>query len=78
MPAKDRRRDHERDWRGDGGTLSADDTILDLLNHPAFAGFGRLLLPWDGHTYDDSMRLRDVGSLLPYTATWTPAQWSAR
>ncbi len=46
--------------------LTADDTIRDLLNHPAFAGFGRLLLPWDDRTYDDGMRLRDVGSLLPY------------
>ena len=30
-----------------GKHLTADDTILDLLNHPAFAGFGPLLLPWD-------------------------------
>jgi hypothetical protein len=52
--------------RNKGERLTADDTILDLLNHPAFAGFGRLLLPWDDRTYDDSMRLRNVGSLLPY------------
>ena len=49
-----------------GEHLTADDTILDLLNHPAFAGFGRLLLPWDDRGYDNSMRLRNVGSLLPY------------
>jgi acetyl esterase/lipase len=46
--------------------LSADHTIRDLLAHPAFAGFGRLLLPWDGRAYDDAMRLRNIGSLLPY------------
>ena len=27
--------------------LRVDDTLGDLLKHPAFAGFGRLLLPWD-------------------------------
>ena len=49
-----------------GAHLTADDTILDLLNHPAFAGFARLLLPWDDRGYDNSMRLRNIGSLLPY------------
>ena len=49
-----------------GKHLTADDTLLDLLNHPAFAGFGPLLLPWDDRGYDNSLRLRNVGSLLPY------------
>jgi len=49
-----------------GEHLTADHTILDLLNHPAFAGFGRLLLPWDDRSYDNRIRLRNVGSLLPY------------
>jgi acetyl esterase/lipase len=46
--------------------LTADDTIQDLLSHPAFAGFGRLLLPWDDRPADSGTRLRDVGSLLRY------------
>jgi acetyl esterase/lipase len=46
--------------------LRTDDRIADLLNHPAFAGFARLILPWDGRNYDDTMRLRDIGTLLPY------------
>jgi acetyl esterase/lipase len=50
----------------EGEHLTAEDTIQDLLNHPAFAGFGRLLLPWDDRAYDNGMRLRDVASLLPY------------
>jgi len=33
---------------------------------PAFTGFARLLLPWDGLRYDEAMRLREIGSLLPY------------
>jgi acetyl esterase/lipase len=50
----------------EGEHLTAEDTIQDLLNHPAFAGFGRLLLPWDDRAYDNGMRLRDVASSLPY------------
>jgi acetyl esterase/lipase len=46
--------------------LNAADSLGDLLGHPAFAGFARLLLPWDDHRYDEDMRLSDVGSLLPY------------
>lgn len=46
--------------------LSVDDTIGDLLKHSAFAGFSRLILPWDDQRYDESMSLRDIGSLLPY------------
>src|SRR5436190_13856551 len=46
--------------------LTENDTVGDLLNHPAVAGFGRLLLPWDDRRYDPSLRLRDIGSLLPY------------
>jgi acetyl esterase/lipase len=46
--------------------LTPADTIADLLNHPAFAGFSRLLLPWDDRTYDGRTRLQSIGSLLPY------------
>lgn len=46
--------------------LTAESTIQDVLNHPAFAGFARLVLPWDDRNYDSSLRLRNIGSLLPY------------
>ena len=46
--------------------LRVDHTIGDLLAHPAFAGFARLLLPWDDRRADGSLRLRDIASLLPY------------
>jgi hypothetical protein len=46
--------------------LRVDDTVGKLLAHPAFAGFGRLLLPWDDRRVDTSMRLGEIGSLLPY------------
>ena len=46
--------------------LRVDDTIGDLLAHPAFAGFGRLVLPWDDRRPDTTVRLSAIGSLLPY------------
>ncbi len=49
-----------------GGPLGTNSRIADLLNHPAFAGFSRLLLPWDERSYDAQMRLRHIGELLPY------------
>jgi acetyl esterase/lipase len=53
--------------------LRVDDTVGDLLEHPAFAGFGRLLLPWDDRRYDATMPLREIGSLLPYHTHVDPA-----
>ncbi len=46
--------------------LSIDDSLRDLLRHPAFAGHARLLLPWDDRPHDEAMPLRQIGSLLPY------------
>jgi acetyl esterase/lipase len=49
-----------------GPHLSARDRVSDVLTHPAFAGYARLLLPWDDRDYDLSMPLTGIGSLLPY------------
>jgi hypothetical protein len=46
--------------------LRVDDTIGDVLKHPAFAGFARLLLPWDSRRDDPTLSLRNIGTLLPY------------
>ena len=46
--------------------LDGRSTIGDLLCHPAFARFARLLLPWDDRAYDEQMPLSRIGSLLPY------------
>ena len=46
--------------------LRIEDTVGDVLQHPSFAGFGRLLLPWDDRPVDTSMRLTELASLLPY------------
>jgi acetyl esterase/lipase len=56
------------------GHLTIDASIRDMLSHAAFAGFGHLILPWDDrtYTYDGSMRLNDIGSLLPYHSHVNP------
>lgn len=46
--------------------LTVNDRISRAVGHPAFAGFGRLILPWDDRSYDETMRLREIGTLLPY------------
>lgn len=48
------------------GPLDSSSTIRDVLNHPALAGFGRLILPWDDRRYDEKMPLSEIGALLPY------------
>ena len=53
--------------------LRVSDSVGDLLEHPAFAGFARLLLPWDDRRYDTTMTLSNIGSLLPYHTHVDPA-----
>ena len=57
----------ESDVNGDrSGHLSPQSTLRDILDHPSFAGFSRLILPWDDRAYDEDMPLTRIGSLLPY------------
>jgi acetyl esterase/lipase len=49
-----------------GGHLGVESTIGDLLGHPAFVGFARLILPRDDRVYDEQMPLTRIGSLLPF------------
>jgi predicted esterase len=46
--------------------LSIDSTIGDVIAHPAFAGFGRLILLWDDRKPVGNMHLSEVSALLPY------------
>jgi len=42
------------------------DTVRDIVNHPAFKGFSRLILPRDDNTYYYDTQLSNVRSLMPY------------
>ncbi len=60
-------RTRESDVSGDrGGHLSTRSRIRDILEHPSFAGFSRLILPWDDRAYDEDTQLTRIGSLFPY------------
>ena len=46
--------------------ITTDDSVRLMVNHPAFKGFGRYLLPRDNATSDYDRPLNQVGSLMPY------------
>lgn len=46
--------------------LTINNTVGDIVNHPAFKGFGELLLPRDNNTGYYNTQLRNVSSLMPY------------
>lgn len=51
---------------GVAGHLTVQSTVKDILGHPSFAGFSRLILPWDDRPYDENLPLTRIASLLPY------------
>lgn len=59
--------------RRDYTHLEVHHRIQDVLQHPAFAGHARLLLPWDDRAYDEQMPLGRIGALLPYHSHVEPA-----
>lgn len=52
--------------------LKTESRLADLLKHPAFDGYARLLLPWDDRAYDEKMRIGNIESLLPYHSNVDP------
>jgi acetyl esterase/lipase len=56
----------------DDGQLTVEDTIGDLLDHPALAGFGARTLPWANRDYDRDIGLRQIAGLLPYHSAVNP------
>ena len=48
------------------GHLTTSHSVRDIASHPAFQGFGELVLPWEDNSRYYDTRLADVGSLMPY------------
>lgn len=46
--------------------LTTSNFIRDIVNHPAFEGFGELLLPRDNNSQYYNTQLSNAGSLMPY------------
>jgi acetyl esterase/lipase len=55
----------EKNMNG-GVHLTTNNTVLDIVNHPAFAGFGERLLPRDNNASYYTTRLDNIGRLMPY------------
>jgi len=52
--------------------LTLDNKVGDIVNHPAFKGFGELLLPLEDNSPYYNTSLKDVGSLMPYHSNVRP------
>lgn len=46
--------------------VNQDTFVVDVVNHPAFAGFGHFLFPTEYRLPDGAMKLENISSLLPY------------
>jgi len=46
--------------------ITINDTVRHVVNHPAFKGFSRLILPVDNNTYYEDTPLTNVRSLMPF------------
>ncbi|MGL5514257.1 MAG: alpha/beta hydrolase [Sporomusa sp.] len=57
---------------GSNAHITAEATVLDIVNHPAFAGFSRFILPLDNGIRNTGMKLNNIGSLLPYHSSINP------
>jgi acetyl esterase/lipase len=55
------------------GHITVENTVRDVINHPAFEGFGELLLPRDDNSAYYGTRLTNVASLMPYHGNVRPA-----
>jgi acetyl esterase/lipase len=56
--------------RTGGGTktqmFTLDNTVADIVNHPAFSGYGTHLLPWNNDRNNMETPIRNIASLMPY------------
>ena len=52
--------------------LTTGSYVRDIVNHPAFKGYGELLLPSDDNSGYFNMRLTDIGTLMPYHGHVSP------
>jgi acetyl esterase/lipase len=48
------------------GWFTVDDRLVDILDHPAFAGFARLVMPRVDLDIDPDARIASIASTLPY------------
>jgi acetyl esterase/lipase len=62
------------EWKEQGSYdhITTNDTVRTIVNHPAFKGFNRLMLPGDNNTNHYDTPLSNVRSLMPYHSHVNP------
>jgi acetyl esterase/lipase len=63
----------KKDGQAGYAHISAGDSVRSIVEHPAFKGFGRLILPGENDTYHLNTLISDVRSLMPYHSHVDPA-----
>ncbi len=58
---------------GNYSHLTTNDFVRDIVNHPAFKGFSRLILPGDNETRENGTPLRNVRALMPFHSNVDPS-----
>jgi hypothetical protein len=46
--------------------ISEYETIVNVMNHPAFESFGSYVFPWDERNYGANIRMNQISLLMPY------------
>jgi|GEM_PF-126664 len=46
--------------------MNTETAVVDVINHPAFVGFGQFLFPTEHGSPNKEMRLNEIASLMPY------------
>ena len=52
--------------------VTVNDSVLDIVNSPAFNGFGQFIFPRETGQYNKNMQLTNINSLLPYHSHINP------
>ena len=51
---------------GEENQVNENTAVIDVINNPAFEGYGQFLFPTEYRVPDSSMRLNNINSLMPY------------
>lgn len=68
LPAEENERSYQEAYTH----VNAGTTVLDVVNHPAFKGFGQFIFPIGSRMPDAGMTLDRISSLLPYHQNINP------
>lgn len=45
--------------------ITVNDSVVNIIDHPAFSGFEQYIFPWDDRKYDVDMKMSQINYLSP-------------